>query len=90
MKQNVLKATNVLSPNLLGAHRYTTLRMVCASFGESCRRHCPQKPWAKGETTFPLRCKKRTYPLVQPQNIITTKRRGNPELRFLRVTNRKW
>ena len=23
MKQNVLKATNVFSPNLLGAHRYT-------------------------------------------------------------------
>ena len=77
------------SPNLLGAHRYTTLRMVCASFGESCRRHCPQKPWAKGETTFPLRCKKRTYPLVQPQNSINSVKRVNPDLRFLRVPRRR-
>ena len=30
MSQNLPKATNVFAPNLLGAHRYTTLRMVCA------------------------------------------------------------
>lgn len=40
----------------------------------SYRRHCPQKLWAKVETTFLFRCKKRTYPLAQPQNSITTKK----------------
>ena len=89
MSQNLPKATNVFPPNLLGAHRYTTLRMVCALSEGSCRRHCPQKPWAKGETTFPLRSRKRSYPLVQPQNRINSVKRVNPDLRFLRVPHRK-
>ena len=89
MNQNVPKAVNVFSPNLLGAHRYTTARVVCALSEGSCRLHCPQKPWAKGENTFPLRSKKRSYPFVQPQKRIPTKKCGYPDLRFLRVPTRK-
>jgi hypothetical protein len=82
-------STTSHSPNLLGAHRYTTLRVVCALSEGSCRRHCPHSAWAKGEPTLPLRSKRRSYPFVQPQKRISTIGRGYPDLRFLRVPIRK-
>lgn len=88
MSQNVPKAVNVFSPNLLGAHRYTTARVVCALSEGPCRRHCPQKPWAKGKKLSPSE-QKCSYPFVQPQKRIPTKKCGYPDLRFLRVPTRK-
>ena len=89
MSRTVPKATNVFPPNLLGAHRYTIFDGIVRSPKGLADGIAPIKLGAKGEATLPLRCKKRTYPIVQPQNSFTTKSRGKSDLRFLRVPSRK-
>lgn len=88
MSQNVPKATNALSPNLLGAHN-TIFDGIVRPSGSLADGIAPIKLGAKGEATLPLRCKKRTYPIVQLQNSFTTKSRGKSDLRFFRVPSRK-
>ena len=63
MKSKGAKVGRSFSPNLFGAHRYTTVGGMCALRGVlqtavACLRQ------SKGEMTFPLRCRKRTYPIV--------------------------
>ena len=63
MKCKGTKVGRSFSPNLFGAHRYTTLGGMCALRGVlqtavACRGQ------SKGEMTFPLRCGERTYPFV--------------------------
>lgn len=77
------------SPNLLGAHRYTISDGIVRPLGSLADGIAPIKLGAKGEPTLPLRSKKRSYPFVQPQNRFTTRKRGNSDLRFLRVPSRK-
>ncbi len=47
MSQNVPKATNALSPNLLGAHRYTIFDGIVRPSGSLAERHCPYKARGK-------------------------------------------
>lgn len=89
MSRIVPKATNVFSPNLLGAHRYTIFDGIVRPSGSLADGIAHIRLGAKGEPTLPLRCKKRTYPFVQPQNRLTTRKRGNSDLSFLRVPSRK-
>lgn len=83
MSRRISKSVRVYSPDFSGAHRCTTTRVVRAPFGESCRRRCPQRAWAKGKPTLPLRLEKRDYPFVQPQNSINSASRVNPDLHAL-------
>ena len=63
MKSKGAKVGRSFSPNLFGAHRYTTVGGMCALRGVlqtavACLRQ------SKGEMTFPLRCRNSTYPIV--------------------------
>lgn len=51
MSQNVPKATNALSPNLLGAHRYTIFDGIVRPSGSLADGIAPIKLGAKGAVT---------------------------------------
>ena len=63
MKSKGAKVGRSFSPNLFGAHRYTTRGGMCA-LREVLQTVVVCVPQPKGEITFPLRCKERTYPIV--------------------------
>ena len=63
MKCKGTKVGRSFSPNLFGAHRYTTLGGMCALRGV-LQTAVACVPQSKGEMTFPLRCRERTYPFV--------------------------
>lgn len=80
MKCKGIESGGLFSPNLFGAHRYTTVGGMCALRGckmssghllctdrsgaENLQTAVACRGQAKGEMTFPLRCKRRTYPFV--------------------------
>jgi hypothetical protein len=63
MKCKGIESGGLFSPNLFGAHRYTTVGGMCA-LREVLQTAVAYRGQAKGEMTFPLRCKRRTYPFV--------------------------
>ena len=54
MSRTVPKTANAFPPNLLGAHRYTTLRVVRALSEGSCRQLLPAEGSQKGTLRFPF------------------------------------
>lgn len=63
MQSKGVESERSCSPRFLGAHRYTASGGMCALRGV-LQTAVACLGQSKGEITFPLRCRERTYPIV--------------------------
>ena len=88
MSQNVPKATNVFSPNLLGERTYHPSDGMCALRGV-LQTALPTKAVGKRGKYLSTSEQKTLLPLCATSEKDTHKKCGYPDLRFLRVPTRK-